>query len=37
MPERAARMGALLDEYIAQSGGDVTIDDDDWPPKRTKS
>ena len=37
MPELAAELGRLLDDYIARSGGDVTIDDDDWPPKRKKS
>ena len=37
MPDLAARLGGMLDDYVARSGGDVTIDDDDWPPKRKKS
>lgn len=30
MPERTARMGKLMDEYIARWQGDVSINDDDW-------
>jgi arylsulfatase A-like enzyme len=36
MPERAAKLSAMLDDYIAHSQGDVTVDDDDWPPKTKK-
>jgi arylsulfatase A-like enzyme len=36
MPERAASMSSLVDEYIAKWQGDVTIDHDDWPPKPKK-
>lgn len=36
MPERAAGMSDLVDEYIAKWQGDVTIDHDDWPPKPKK-
>jgi arylsulfatase A-like enzyme len=36
MPERTARMGQLIDDYIARWQGDVTIDHDDWPPKKGK-
>ena len=28
MPDEAARLGQLLDEYIAEVGGDVTIQTD---------
>ena len=36
MPDLAAGLGKMLDDYIAQAGGDVTIDHDDWPPKPKK-
>lgn len=37
MPELAAKLNGMLDAYIEETAGDVTIDHDDWPPKRKKS
>ena len=34
MPELAAKLNGMLDDYIAGAKGDVTIDDDDWPPRK---
>ena len=36
MPERTAGMSQLIDDYITRWQGDVTIDHDDWPPKKRK-
>ena len=36
LPDQAANLGKMLDDYIAQTGGDVTIDHDDWPPRPKK-
>ena len=33
MPEKAAELGKLMDDYIADVKGDVTIDNDDWKQK----
>ncbi|MEE4217832.1 MAG: sulfatase-like hydrolase/transferase [Xanthomonadales bacterium] len=37
MPELAAQLNGMLDAYVTETAGDVTIDHDDWPPKRKKS
>lgn len=34
MPEKAAELSKMMDDYIADVNGDITIDNDDWKPKK---
>lgn len=37
MPDLTMQLGQLLDDYIASTDGDLTLNNDDWPrPKRKK-